>query len=512
MNLASLQPEQTRWKLFASVNAVVFALLGVGVATHPDNMLTLGVYVQVLLLLCTLPLCWAASLRGPLALLVLMQAMLFVHFGLRDLIGLVFGTPLAPRPEGLFSPGELGALLSSICVLLGYAFVGALSPGRQARTLAQEWSSRATFWLGTFCWLLGFVITAYHLFSVADLQTGEVYTNPFAGVVALLRFLQPIGSALLVYLLVARGQRSVLPLLLVTFACDVLLGYLGDSKETAFRGMFLLLIGYVLLRDRVPVLRGLLLILLVGASFSYFAAYRDLLSGSQTTRVAAAERFGSIIGGIASEKSFAQRAVAGLDYFTERSSLKGNLELIIAQSGRSVPFQDGRTLVGVLYTFMPRYLFPDKPDTSTGRLFNAAFSVSDVSTTYISQGINGELYWNFGWTGLIVGMLLLGGLLAHANYLLDLSRRSNAPRYLFLIVTAYLLCVRFEGNVSGEYTYWLRALLLLWLVHKFMPKQLRSSADAASALPDAPAADSAGSAQSTRRPNFVALSHARVSQ
>jgi hypothetical protein len=454
---------------------VLLALVGIGAGSHPQDVASLALYVQLLGLLCTLPLCWSVSLRGPTALLLLAEGVVFLHFGLRDVVLMLAGTPLPARPATLFSGGEVAALLSAICLVLGGAVVAALAPARRGVALAVEWSPRATRWLAVACWVAGFGINAEHLFTVADLQAGVVDTGPLAGVVSLLRFLQPVGSALLVYLLVARRERAMLPLLLASFVADIALGYLGDSKETAFRGVFLLLIGHLLLRDRIPLLRGALVLLLAGASFSYFAAYRDTLAQSGTTRVEAVGQLDRILQGIASEMSVGERVLRGLDYFSERTSLKGNLDLIVARTGHTVAFQDGRTLVGVLYTFLPRYLFPDKPDTSTGRLFNAEFGISAVATTYISQGINGELYWNFGWSGLVAGMVAVGALLSLVSHLLDLRARTNAPRFLFLIVTAYLLCVRFEGNFATEYTYWLRAMALLALVHAVMPKQVSAA-------------------------------------
>lgn len=470
---------QSNWTLFATVNATLLAVNGIGVGVHPQDVASLALYVQLLGLLCTLPLCWTASVRGPTSLLLLLEGILFVHFGLRDVVLMLTGAPVPLRPETLFSGGEIAVLLSALGVLLGGALVTAFAPGHRHPVLAAEWSHGAMRWLAVICWSVGFGINADHLFTVADLQAGVVETSPLAGVVSLLRFLQPIGTALLVYLVVARRDRAMLLVTLGSFAADIVLGFLGDSKESAFRGVFLLLIGHLLLRDRIPVLRGAIVVLLAGASFSYFAAYRDTLASSATTRVDAVAELDRILPGIASGMSVGERVLNGLHYFSERTSLKGNLDLIVAQTGNTVAFQEGQTLIGVLYTFLPRYLFPDKPDTSTGRLFNAEFRVGAVATTYISHGINGELYWNFGWTGLIAGMVAVGALLALVSHLLDPGVRANAPRFLFLIVTAYLLCVRFEGNVATEYTYWLRALVLLVLLHMVMPKQLtRASAGA----------------------------------
>ena len=147
------------------------------------------------------------------------------------------------------------------------------------------------------------------------------------------------------------------------------------------------------------------------------------------------------------------------------------------------------------YVFLPRYFAPDKPDENTGRLFNHAFAISESPYTFISTGANGELYWSYGWSGLVLGMTAIGLLLGATGVATDLDVRTNLPRFLVLVVTAYLLCVRFEVNLSLEYTYWLRTVAMLAVIHLFMPKarvELAQPAGFAQAAPH-------------QRFNFVAL-------
>ena len=81
----------------------------------------------------------------------------------------------------------------------------------------------------------------------------------------------------------------------------------------------------------------------------------------------------------------------------ERASLKFNMEREFARTGVDVPFQEGRTLVAIPLAFIPRIIWPDKPDVSTGQLFNHEIIQGEVADTYISPSHVGELYWNYGW-------------------------------------------------------------------------------------------------------------------
>jgi len=78
---------------------------------------------------------------------------------------------------------------------------------------------------------------------------------------------------------------------------------------------------------------------------------------------------------------------------------------------REYGLQMGDTMDYITYAFVPRLIWPDKPNVSRGAWFTAylGFSSSEEEST-TSTGITatGELYWNFGVTGVIAGMFFLG--------------------------------------------------------------------------------------------------------
>jgi hypothetical protein len=74
-------------------------------------------------------------------------------------------------------------------------------------------------------------------------------------------------------------------------------------------------------------------------------------------------------------------------------------------------FKYGATMDYLAYAFIPRIVWPDKPDVTRGAWFTVylgqARTHRDVTT---STGITaiGELYWNFGYAGVVLGMTLIG--------------------------------------------------------------------------------------------------------
>lgn len=74
-------------------------------------------------------------------------------------------------------------------------------------------------------------------------------------------------------------------------------------------------------------------------------------------------------------------------------------------------FQWGQTMQYADYAFVPRFLWPDKPNVTRGAWFTMYLGASNrESESTSSTGITavGELYWNFGIPGVVVGMLGIG--------------------------------------------------------------------------------------------------------
>lgn len=76
-----------------------------------------------------------------------------------------------------------------------------------------------------------------------------------------------------------------------------------------------------------------------------------------------------------------------------------------------VPYQYGRTLIGILQGAIPRAIWPDKPDVGIGAWFAAHYwGGSEPGAPVVPQAVShpGELWINFGVPGVVVGLALLG--------------------------------------------------------------------------------------------------------
>src|SRR5262249_38624661 len=77
----------------------------------------------------------------------------------------------------------------------------------------------------------------------------------------------------------------------------------------------------------------------------------------------------------------------------------------------------------------------------------------------------GELYWNFGWAGVLAGMPLIGALLGLIAVRFDLTQGVNLTRVLVLIITIKLLILGFESVLNIQYSLWMRTMLVIGLLH-----------------------------------------------
>jgi len=85
----------------------------------------------------------------------------------------------------------------------------------------------------------------------------------------------------------------------------------------------------------------------------------------------------------------------------------------------------GGTMATLPAAFIPRFLWPDKPDmTAIGREFNYIANGNDQSGT--SPGWFAEAYWDYGWPGVVLMMIPVGIILQlWSSFSLSVLRTGN---------------------------------------------------------------------------------------
>jgi hypothetical protein len=77
----------------------------------------------------------------------------------------------------------------------------------------------------------------------------------------------------------------------------------------------------------------------------------------------------------------------------------------------------------------------------------------------------GELYWNFGWPGVLLGMALIGSLCGWVGASFNLAQFRTVTRVLVTVITVKQLIVGFEGGITDIYVVWLRSIAGIGILH-----------------------------------------------
>jgi hypothetical protein len=460
--------------IFAAANlAFLLALAFAAAVGGGEN--TRILYLLLLFALCSSSILYMDGLNGRYTILVVLLTLFFVYYGALDLLSAYTGEMYTPA-SGALDRAEIAILIGVGGLILGYRTAVGFAGHGKKEIAVKDWSPRAIVIVGMLAWLCGLAATAYWQLVIERVAgRSDLSFSALTGVALVVgRQLQPMGVALLAYGLVVSRSRALLMLMIGVLSIEFVFGFVADSKELSIRGVLIVILAKILIDAKIPT-RWLLSMAAVSLlAFPVFQAYRfEVLQEREVDRISALQNIGkSLLTAInsskldksrdASVKSTSQFGNAGA---LGRVSLKATMEVIVRKTGNGVKFQDGHT-IGLLVTgLIPRFIYSNKPDSSVGQLFNRQFHLSEDPDTFISATHLGELYWNFGWPGILIGMPLIGFLLGSVGSRFALRGHPTVTRFLVLVVTIYFICLRFEGGIALQYTLWLRSLMLVGVGH-----------------------------------------------
>jgi hypothetical protein len=464
--------------LYVGSVAGFVALAGIGAAAGggADPRLT---YVCALFLVCASPILFVDKLNGRYMLLCIFLPIYFMTFGASDLLDLFLG-PALVAPSGSAGKAEIAIVLGAALIILGYRAMAELAGRVDRETTAKDWPPTTVAIVGFMVWAVG--VAATWVWQVQVLKRAWDPLRDLSAVSGMAltvgRMLHPLGIALLAYGFVTTKNRLFGLLILAVVVGEFVLGFVEDSKEIAIEPAVIVLVAKFLVEGRVPkswlAAAGIAAVL----TFPIFQAYRTVVLDERgiSRADAAANLVKNIEIALSSNKEHAKQVEFGTRSFLSRVSYKPTVELIISRVGVTAPFQNGYTLLLFFEGFVPRVIWPAKPDTSVGQLFNRELRITDSRENYISTTILGELYWNFGWIGIIAGCPLLGLFLGAVNRRCDLSQRISVTRFLIFSITAYGFCLRFEDGFAMTSTIWIRTLMAIGVLHMLFARTARATA------------------------------------
>lgn len=117
-------------------------------------------------------------------------------------------------------------------------------------------------------------------------------------------------------------------------------------------------------------------------------------------------------------------------------------------SPQKVPYWTGESYFPFFTSFIPRMIFPNKPEEKTGSKFGFVYGITDIEdgTTSFNLPWITELFVNFGPVGVIIGMAFFGLLFAGLDKLFN-SQKMGEPEFLIGLTLIFRLWYQ-ESNFS----------------------------------------------------------------
>lgn len=125
-------------------------------------------------------------------------------------------------------------------------------------------------------------------------------------------------------------------------------------------------------------------------------------------------------------------------------------------------YQEGSTFSNIAIGLVPRIFWPDKPSIPQGAKFSS--EILRFEKVSIGMLIAGELFWNFGFTGVIIGSLLIGLALGYVWKLINPFALNNFYYFTFYF---YLLQSCIGGSEFSAVFLGAIQLIIFFFVMRF---------------------------------------------
>jgi hypothetical protein len=381
------------------------------------------------------------------------------------------------------------ALLSFISIGLGYMFAGKIFRFRVS-FLHFAPSPRKLF-LYAVITLVGGILLAFGQGSILGWEPGSL-VRPISVILS-----ADLGVAILACLyyqdLLARWQQLVAIFLVLV---SVIIGFSGGMFQSAVQPLLIWAVCRWVIRGKAPVAA----LIVIGAAFFIIqpvkGSYRSiaLLSGRTFTTSEKVTIYVKLLQDqwLTPDNSAGKSTIV----HESRQSAKKRLSLLMATAHYvewtpyPFPYRNGSTLGYLVYGWIPRALWPDKPIAQeANKLLPVDYNVQSVTnqnTTMFGVGHVAEAYVNFGLFGIMPLFFALGALYRVPQKLLE--RRPSTATVAIFVATAVLM-VPIGSSISDAFGGFLQQIFVQGLLLRFFTVERRNRiSDPARFTPPMPAA------------------------
>jgi hypothetical protein len=306
----------------------------------------------------------------------------------------------------------------------------------------------------------------------------SLFTPIFKGIPSIGILLDASGylSYGMFYIIGSRGQLSFYPTIklfvIISFVFELLLRFISGALAGVLNlGLFL---GIIIFNERKKIPIFLMAILIT--FFVFFQGikgdYRRLISTkySQANPIEKAQLFIDLAVKNYSKQneSESQKKSSSGDDALGRTAHIIVFSKVVDSTPAIIPYWGGATYVNLFTTYIPRAVWPDKPQELIGNVFGRRYKFlgsNDYSTSFNLPWIV-EMYTNFGTLGVLIGMPLVGLLLAFLEQKLNSLKMSSLE--VVIGATVLFSLVYQESNLSLMLGGAINLSLVLYLTFRFL--------------------------------------------
>jgi hypothetical protein len=341
--------------------------------------------------------------------------------------------------------GQIAALTALLCFLLGYALPLGRAVGRALPSPRRQWSASSTIVVGLGLIGLGWAVYLGNQFGLIPERAGS-------GVLGAIMGSTIFGIALLNLAYLCLRSRVALLIMVLLIPPTMFFNYFTGSKTMFLAPAAMIGYAWLVVRRRIPVLWILAGTLLIALYYPVAQFQRDVILKGLT--LSAADVIGdpgrvlSETSRFASSFDFAEYLGEGIRMTSGRLEGLGVLSVIVRDTPGKVPFQGGWTLGYIALSYVPRALWPGKPVITIGQWITDHYGPGPTIVSNTGPTWMGELYLNFGYPGLAIGMMLLG---IYLRILHEMFFRPDATVPALLIGALAIFCTipTLQGGLLG---------------------------------------------------------------
>jgi predicted phage tail protein len=301
--------------------------------------------------------------------------------------------------------GQLAALIGLGLLLLAYALPIGNTAAAAFPQPKREWSGAAALAVAVVLIPLGWSIYLAGQFQVIPKRLGS-------GVLGIVANATIYGISLLTLIYLRHRSRLALLMLCAAIPPTMFFNFFTGSKGRFFAPLAMVALTYVATRRQIRV--RWVIVGIVALALLYPAAefYRQVVLEENTltaiTMLKNPEAALRRVSAYTSTFDFGEYLASGVQMTTGRFAGVGITSIILRDTPERVPYQGGWTIGYIFLSYVPRILWPGNPDMSIGQWVTDHYMGGPSIRSNTGPSWVGELYFNFGYLGIVVGMLVLG--------------------------------------------------------------------------------------------------------